>query len=237
MKEYILVSMFFVLLAVPACKSPDSAGVDNSKPKETAADTSDPNAKAEFLKTARKFTELPFVTAKVDRVMTYDGKDVTYSRQIEFAAPNRTRIKPLDDNGDQLEYIAMGKTVYVGTCSRCPGGIKWDKLSEDGGPVDVMAPFRAESLRRLSDVKFDGEETIDGKKTSVYSYQNQVFMGLIDKVDFMTVSSCKVWVRQDKGVPVKLHADFSNSPVKSLDIVFDVEKSVKIEAPVVSAPK
>lgn len=59
-------------------------------------------------------------------------------------------------------------------------------------------------------------------------------MPILDAVNYATLSSCKIWVRQDNGVPLKLHADFGDSSVKSLDIVFDVDKPVKIEDPAVS---
>lgn len=166
MKKYFVVSFFLLLLAAPACKPPSSTGGDIDKSKETSPDLSDPNAKAGFLKAARKFTELPFVTANVDWVRTYDGKELTNSQQIEYAAPNRFRTKWLVKLGepDQLEYIGIGKTVYAKTCWLCPGGAKWEKFSEDGGMASLQDPFTEKCLRRLSDVKYEGEETIDGKK-------------------------------------------------------------------------
>ncbi len=236
MKKYFVLSLVLLVLAAPACKPPSSANGDTSQSKETAPDTSDPNAKAAFLKAARKFIELPSVTARADWVRTYGGKELTNSQQLDYIAPNRFRTKWLVKLGepDQLEYIGIAKTVYAKTCWLCPGGAKWVKFSEGVELNSLRDPFTEKCLRRLSDVKYEGEDTIDGRKTSVYSYKNQVFMPLLDEGDYMTRSSCKIWIRQDKEVPLKLHAEFSDSSVKSLDIVFDVETSVKIEAPAVS---
>ena len=234
MKRNLLVPVVFLLLIGAACKPQSgSAAADINKSNTIVTDSSDGKAKGELLDVARKFNQARFVTAKLDWVKTVSGKDLAYSQQIEFAAPSKSHTKWFMKVGepDETEYIGIGKTSYAKTCWKCPDGGKWTKYSESGEVVDPRGPFAESSLRRLADVKFEGDEVVDGNKTNVYTYKNQVFIPIVDGVNAMTASSCKIWIRQDKQTPVKLHADFNDSPVKYLDIVFDVEKPVEIQEP------
>jgi hypothetical protein len=85
--------------------------------------------------------------------------------------------------------------------------------------------FTEEGLKTLSDVKFDGDDTIDGKPALVYSYKNVTPVG-----NYPFTS--KIWVGKDSGLPMKIFVEYSNGMLKEMTVNYDTESPVTIEAPI-----
>jgi hypothetical protein len=80
-------------------------------------------------------------------------------------------------------------------------------------------------LKSLSDVKYEGTDSVDGKAANVYSYKN-----VTPKGEYPFTS--KIWIRQDKGVPVKIVVDYANGTLKQMTVNYDTETPVTIEPPI-----
>ena len=77
----------------------------------------------------------------------------------------------------------------------------------------------------LTDVKFEGDDTVDGKPALVYSYGN------VTPVDNYPFTS-KTWVNKSTGLPMKLYVEYSNGILKHMTVNYDTESPVTIEPPI-----
>ena len=179
--------------------------------KGTATGGSDP--KADVVEAARKFIALPFFTANMEGMGQTEIKS-----QVQFSAPDSFHIKYLGGTGAGMEMVYIGKNGYL------KSGDKWTKMEQIGSIPNLRDSFTEEGLKTLSDVKFEGEDTLDGKSMSVYSYKNVTPVGAYP-------FTCKIWVNNSTGAPAKIHAEYTNGMLKYMDINYDTETPVKIEAP------
>ena len=80
-------------------------------------------------------------------------------------------------------------------------------------------------MKSISDVKFESEESVNGKPALVYSYKLKTVVG-----NFPV--NQKIWVSKSSGLPMKSYVEYSNGPIKTLTTTFDTESPVTIELPV-----
>lgn len=179
--------------------------------KGTATGGSDP--KADVVEASKKFLALPFFTANMEGMGQTEIKS-----QVQFSAPDSFHIKYLGGTGAGMEMVYIGKNGYM------KSGDKWTKMAEIGSIPNLRDSFTEEGLKSLSDVKYEGDDTLDGKSMSVYSYKNVTPVGAYP-------FTCKIWVNNSTGAPAKIHAEYTNGSLKYMDIKYDTETPVKIEAP------
>ena len=104
---------------------------------------------------------------------------------------------------------------------------KWSKMPGDNNASipNLRDSFTEEGLKTLSDVKFDGNETVDGKPALVYSYKNVTPKG---NYPF----SSKIWIGADTGLPMKIEVNYDNGVLKQMTVNYDTESKVTIESPI-----
>ena len=79
-------------------------------------------------------------------------------------------------------------------------------------------------MQSLSDVKFEGEESVNGTPALKYSYKQVTVVGNFPKKQ-------TIWVSKSSGLPIKSYVEYSGGPIKTLSTTFDTETPVKIELP------
>ena len=120
--------------------------------------TSSGDPREDVTAASRKFIELPFFSAKMDGVGQTEIKS-----QVDYLAPDRYHVKYLGGTGAGMEMIMIGSDSYMKT------GGKWSKMPGDAKAIpNLRDSFTEEGLRTLSDVKFEGNEDIDGKPALAY---------------------------------------------------------------------
>lgn len=174
---------------------------------------SDP--KADVIEASRKFIALPAFSAKME------GMGQTEIRsQVDFVAPDRYHVTYLGGTGAGMEMIMIGNQSFMKT------GGKWSKMPGDGNSSipTLRDSFTEEGLKTLEDVKFEGDDTIDGKEARVYTYKNVTPKGAYP-------FSAKIWIDKSKGVPIKAVVDYTNGVLKQMTVNYDTESPVTIEPP------
>ncbi|MEK7856656.1 MAG: hypothetical protein AAB288_11240, partial [Acidobacteriota bacterium] len=107
-------------------------------------------------------------------------------------------------------------------------GSKWQKMSLplDSTISDMRSAFNKEGMKWFSDVKYTGDDTVDGKPAYVYTYHNKGPGAGVGEND------SKVWIAKGDGLPIKIEAIYKTGNLKSMKIEYDYETPVVIEPPV-----
>ena len=217
MKKLIAVLSILVFFALGCSRIGDlirgAQGGDGSSRPSFSSAGADP--KAEVIDASRKFIGLPFFTAKME------GEGQTPLRsEVSYFAPDRYHIKYLGGTGAGMEMIMIGNDTYMKT------GEKWTKMPGNGTAMPTLRDsFTEEGLKSLSDVKYEGTDSVDGKSANVYSYKN-----VTPKGEYPFTS--KIWIAQDSGVPMKIVVDYTNGTLKQMRVNYDTETPVTIEPPI-----
>jgi len=217
MKKLTLV-LFVVLFAGLGCKFFDSlrggAGSGSGSGGGSGASSGgDPTV--ELKAASRKFMDLKSFSAKMEGVGQTEIKS-----QVDFIAPDRFHVLYLGGTGAGMELI------YVGSDSFMKSGGKWTKMPGDAKSIpNLRDSFTEEGLKSLTDVKFDGEETIDGKPALVYTYKNVTPVG-----NYPFTS--KSWISKSTGLPIKIYVEYSNGMLKNMTVNYDTESPITIEPPI-----
>ncbi len=209
------ITLILVLLACAGfgCKYFESLkGAGSGGGSGTAS--SDP--KADLIAASRKFMDLKSFSAKMEGFGQSEIKS-----QVDFIAPDRFHISYLGGTGAGMEMIMIGNQSYMKT------GGTWMKMPGDSNKSipNLRDSFTEEGLKSLSDVKFEGDDTVDGKPALVYSYSNVTPVG-----NYPFTS--KMWVGKSSGLPIKIYVEYSNGVLKHMTINYDTESPVTIEPPV-----
>jgi outer membrane lipoprotein-sorting protein len=200
-----------------ATKGKDSTASNSKSGSSSKGSTTfgaDP--KEEIVAASKKFIELPGFSAKME------GNGASQLRmQVDYAAPDSYHIMYLGGTGAGMEMIMIGNKSFIKT------GGKWSKMPGDGNASipTLRDSFTEEGLKTLTDVKYDGDDTIDGNPAAVYSYKN-----VTPKGGYPFTS--KIWVSKDTGLPMKITVDYTNGTLKQMTVVYDTETPVTIEAPI-----
>jgi outer membrane lipoprotein-sorting protein len=87
--------------------------------------------------------------------------------------------------------------------------------------------FDDEGLKRLQDVKYVGDETLNGRPAHVYSYHSTQ---TDSTVPYPFTS--KIWVGTADGLPQKIEVTYDGGDLKTMIITYDYDKSIDIKPPV-----
>ena len=211
MKRLTFVLLLIVLAGV-GCKFFDSLKGGGGS-GSGASSGGDP--KSELIAASRKFMDLKSFSAKMEGVGQTEIKS-----QVDFIAPDRFHVSYLGGTGAGMELIYIGGDSYMKT------GGKWSKMPGDAKSIpNLRDSFTEEGLKSLTDVKFEGDDTVDGKAALVYSYKNVTPIG-----NYPFTS--KMWVGKSTGVPIKIYAEYTNGVLKHMTVNYDTESPVTIEPPI-----
>lgn len=212
MKRLTFVLLLIVLAGV-GCKFFDSLKGGGGSGGSGASSGGDP--KSELIAASRKFMDLKSFSAKMEGVGQTEIKS-----QVDFIAPDRFHVSYLGGTGAGMELIYIGGDSYMKT------GGKWSKMPGDAKSIpNLRDSFTEEGLKSLTDVKFEGDDTVDGKAALVYSYKNVTPIG-----NYPFTS--KMWVGKSTGVPIKIYAEYTNGVLKQMTVNYDTESPVTIEPPI-----
>src|SRR5258706_7927483 len=181
----------------------------------SASGRSDP--KADIVEASRKFIALQAFSAKMNGMGQTEIKS-----QVDYIAPDRFHIIYLGGTGAGMEMIMIGNQSFMKTNG------KWTKMDGDNNASipTLRDSFTEEGLKTLTDVKFEGEETVDGKPALAYTYKNVTPKGAYP-------FSAKIWVGKASGLPMKIVVEYSNGTRKLMTVEYDTETIVTIEAPAI----
>lgn len=163
--------------------------------------------------------------------------------QAQFAAKSyRARIEQLSDTSGfktTLEYVApdrfrmvtpVTETIIIGsnTYMKPPTG-QWQKVPGDVG--EMISQFRdpkmVEELRKSTDAKFLGTDSLDGVPVKIYQYTIKNAYGT------NITSTSKAWVGESDNLPRKIEAEgeFNGKASKARITYYDYNTDIKIEPP------
>jgi hypothetical protein len=209
------VALLILIVAILGCKIPgfSSGGGLGGSSKGTATGGSDP--KADVVEASKKFIALQSFRANMEGMGQTEIKS-----QVEYAAPDKFHIKYFGGTGAGMEIIYIGKDGYM------KAGDKWSKMPNTGQSIpNLRDSFTEEGLKTLTDVKYDGDESVNGKSASVYSHKNVTPVGAHP-------FTSKIWISNDTGLPMKIHVEYPNNPaLKYMDVSYDTDAKVTIEPP------
>src|SRR5215204_6056182 len=217
MKKLSLILLLLVF-AVIGCKLPSSlknlvSGESGGSSSGTATGGSDP--KEDVIQASKKFIELPYFTANME------GKGQTdIKSRVEYSSPDRYHVKYLGGTGAGMEMIWIGKEMYMNANG------KWSRLPASNTAIPTLRDsFTEEGLKTLSEVKFEGEDSVEGETALAYSYKNVTPVG---NYPFMS----KIWIGKDSGVPKKIYVEYTNGTLKNMTVNYDTASPVTIEPPI-----
>lgn len=219
MKKLALVMLVLGFFAV-GCKLGSlkdlvSGGASGSSNSSKGSSTGGSDPKADIVDASKKFIALPAFSAKME------GQGQTEIKsQVDYVAPDRYHIMYLGGTGAGMEMIMIGNQSYM------KAGGKWSKMPGDAKSIPTLRDsFTEEGLKTLSDVKFEGDDSIDGKPAVLYSYKNVTPVG---NYPF----SSKIWIGKETGLPMKIYVEYTNGMLKNMTVNYDTESPVTIEAPI-----
>jgi hypothetical protein len=187
----------------------------NSSSSKGSSSTGGSDPKADIVAASKKFIDLPAFSAKMEG----QGQSEIRS-QVDYVAPDRYHVTYLGGTGAGMEMIMMGNQTYMKVAG------KWTKMPGNAKAIPTLRDsFTEEGLKTLSDVKFEGDDTVDGKPALLYSYKNVTPVG---NYPF----SSKIWIGKDTGLPMKIYVEYSNGMLKNMTVNYDTESPVTIEAPI-----
>jgi hypothetical protein len=187
----------------------------NSSSSKGSSSTGGSDPKADIVAASKKFIDLPAFSAKMEG----QGQSEIRS-QVDYVAPDRYHVTYLGGTGAGMEMIMMGNQTYMKVAG------KWTKMPGNAKAIPTLRDsFTEEGLKTLSDVKFEGDDSVDGKPALLYSYKNVTPVG---NYPF----SSKIWIGKDTGLPMKIYVEYSNGMLKNMTVNYDTESPVTIEAPI-----
>ena len=214
MKKLTLVLLLLCAISL-ACKLsgllPGSGGSSGGGSSSGGADP-----KTDIVEASRKFIALKAFSAKMEGMGQTEIKS-----QVDYAAPDRYHISYLAGTGAGMEMIMIGNQSFMKT------GGKWSKMPGDSNASipTLRDSFTEEGLKTLTDVKYESEDTVDGKPVLVYTYKNVTPKGGYP-------FSSKIWIGKTTGLPLKIVVDYSNGVLKQMTVNYDTESPVTIEPPI-----
>jgi outer membrane lipoprotein-sorting protein len=148
------------------------------------------------------------------------------TKDIEFVAPDRYHFTSTRENGRQQEIIIVGSKSYVKSGDR-----PWQQFPGDAGGflTSLRDPQTVDYLRKSTDIKLIGTDTLEGAPMWVYEYTFQ-----FDKSGSSEAAhKSKVWVATTDGLPrrVDTKSEISGVASKMTTTYTDYNREIKIEPP------
>jgi len=186
-----------------------------NKVSEGSSRTPAKDPKASLTEACQKFYALKALSGNIDAV-----GETPFKQHVDFVAPDRYRVSYVDAKGATMEMIIVGDQTYI------KEGDSWKKTPTGQSPTPTLRnSFSDEVLKTLSDVRFEGEQTVDGKPTLVYSYK------LVTLVGNFPVAA-KMWVAKNSGLPIKSYVENPSGVLKNTTTTYGTESPVTIEPPI-----
>jgi hypothetical protein len=189
-----------------------SAGPTSSGP------SSDP--RDDVIRASRKFLDLPKFSGKMDGT----GKNELHMK-LDYVAPDRYHMYFYDPDGSvKTETIMIGNDMYIKAAGAWR---KFPSMLKDNQMMNMRKMFDEQGLKTVQDVKYVGDDTIDGQKAYVYSYHNT-------KTD-ATIPypfTSKIWIGASDDVPKKLEVNYEGGDLKTMTVIYDTSSNITIEPPV-----
>ena len=149
--------------------------------------------------------------------MTNTSSQGNYTATVEYASPDRYRIV-----SPQSEMIAVGSDAYM------KAGGRWMKAPLNVGQIinQFRDPKAVEEMRRKTDIKYIGTETLDGQAMYVYEYT-------LDEAGTGAKGRAKTWISTADMLPRKTEVDGEAGGIKSHTTIIysDYNSDIKIEPP------
>jgi hypothetical protein len=217
---FVLGCGFFNRLANSSTNVATNDGSTTSS-KPTSGDAAPPSGdpRADVIAASKKFIALPKFSAKMDGM----GKTELHTT-LDYQAPDRYHMLNLSNSQQQMnEFIIIGKDMYM------QFGGRWQKMP---GAVGASMPnlrkmFDEEGLKRLQDVEYIGDDTLDGRPAHIYSYHSTQTDSTVPNP-----FTSKIWIGADDGLPQKIEVTYDGGDLKTMTIAYDYEKSIDIKPPV-----
>ena len=209
--------LLLVIVVVLGCKLPSSlTSGGSSKGSSTGTATGGSDPKQDVVEASKKFIALPYFSADMEGM----GQTEMKSR-VEYAAPDRFHIKYQGTGpGAGMEMIYIGKQSYMNMNG------KWSKMPNSNTSIpNLRDSFTEEGLKTLTDVKFEGTDSVDGESALAYSYKNVTPVG-----NYPFTS--KIWISEETGLPKKIYVEYTNGTLKNMTVTYDTETPVTIEPPI-----
>lgn len=223
--------LLILLATVAACSklpnmgSKNETSANNSAAAPASSDSTTPwtaaspfspsgDAKADIEKMADRFLSLRSFTAKMEGTGT-----IPVDSELEFLAPDRFRFRHFGQAGKGGEMVVIGKTTYLNA------GGQWQKMEIGMSVPNMRETFTRDGLKWFKDVKYVGEETVDGKTAHHYNYTGEM-------PGSKKTYRSDIWVSAADGTPIKISTVYDSGDLKTMDITYDYSKQVSIEAPI-----
>jgi outer membrane lipoprotein-sorting protein len=170
------------------------------------------DAKADIEKLADRFMTIKSFKASMN------GEGQTPMRtEMEYVAPDRYRVS----TGNAMNVVIIGRTTYMKI------GDRWQKmdLPLENAISEMRTAFNKEAMKWVSDVKYTGDDTVNGKAAYVYQYHGK-------GPENVSEHESKLWIAKSNGLPIKVEATYKSGNLKSMTIEYDYDTPVSIEPPV-----
>jgi len=184
----------------------------------SASPSGDP--RDDVIRASKKFLDLPKFSGKMD---SSGGKEL--HMKLEYVAPDRYHIYFYDPPGTvKSETMMIGNDMYVKLNGQWR---KFPSMLKDHSIMNMRKMFDEEGMKTVQDVKYIGEDSLDGQKTYLYSYHNT-------KTDATMPYpfTSKIWIGASDGVPKKLEVNYEGGDLKTMTVIYDTSSDITIEPPV-----
>jgi hypothetical protein len=123
-------------------------------------------------------------------------------------------------NANGPDTVIIGKDYYTETDGR------WQKMSANAtaNAPDMRRAWDKKGRESLSDVKYVGEETVNGTTALVYTAFGK-------GIDGIGANDSKFWVAKSGGLLVRLEAVYKTGPLKSMTIDYEYDPTISVEPP------
>lgn len=155
------------------------------------------------------------------------GDGTSSTSVVEYVAPDRYRMVVEAKTGAQnvkLEYVVVGGATYI----KGPDG-RWVRTPVNAGALikGFRDPKMLDELKKTTDIKFVGRDTLDGQPMLVYEYTQTNPLGVK-----MTATS-KTWLSAADGLPRKTETEgeLDGKKTRTVVAISDYNTDIKIEAP------
>ena len=211
----VTLTLFALLSICAACSNPPASTGGASTAGGGAAAVAPSQSPQDML---TKSMEAQLNAKSLRANMTSTSSQGTYTATLEYASPDRYRL-----------VSSQGEMVVVGNDAYMKAGGRWVKSPVNAGQLisQFRDPKMVEELRRKTDVKYVGTETLDGQSMFVYEYTLDEVAGKGAK------ARAKTWISPADMLPRKTEVDGETGGIKShTTITFsDYNSDIKIEPP------
>ena len=225
-----------MLLTAAACSSPSGNGNASNAPATgggaasggggaaAAAISPDENPLDVLTKAMRAQLDAKSFRAHIDATA---GDGTSGTSIVEYVAPDRYRMVTEAKTGAQsvkLEYVVVGSATYI----KGPDG-RWVKTPINAGALikSFRDPKMLDELKKTTDIKFVGRDTLEGQPMLVYEYTQTNPLGMKMK------ATSKTWLSEADGLPRKTvtEGELDGKKTQTVVTISDYNTDIKIEAP------